>query len=383
MGSFSDSRDVRVLVGNLLQSEAQTLVNTVNCVGVMGKGIALEFKKRFPDMYKDYVRRCELGEVRPGVPYLYRDVLPPQIVNFPTKDHWKSVSRLEDIERGLRYLVGHFQEWNVTSIAVPPLGCGNGQLEWRDVGPLMYRYLGSLDIPVELYAPYGTPPRQLSIDYLSQGKIPTRNCSYEKGYTKKKLQPAWVALVDIVARLEAQPYCWPVGRIIFQKIAYVATREGLPTGLRYTRGSFGPFCSDLKTVETELVNNNLLKEKRLGKMFKISVGPNYLRIRKGYEADISRWSSIIDKTTDLFARMDTNQAEITATVLFAADELSTRSQTKPTEGDVLAAVKQWKRKRRPPLDEAELASAIRNLAILCWLDVEYDSTLSILTEDVV
>ena len=89
----------KVLIGNLFETDAQTLVNTVNCVGVMGKGIALEFKKRFPEMYNDYVERCKRNQVRLGEPYIFRSLFPPHIINFPTKDHWRSVSRLSDIVR--------------------------------------------------------------------------------------------------------------------------------------------------------------------------------------------------------------------------------------------------------------------------------------------
>jgi len=109
---------IRPLVGNIFESEAQTLVNTVNCVGIMGQGLALEFKKLFPDMYEDYVVRCEAKEVRLGEPYLYRGLLPPWILNFPTKDHWRSVSRLSDIVAGLEYLEKHYREWEITSLAV-------------------------------------------------------------------------------------------------------------------------------------------------------------------------------------------------------------------------------------------------------------------------
>jgi O-acetyl-ADP-ribose deacetylase (regulator of RNase III) len=108
-----------------LRARTQTLVNTVNCVGVMGKGIAATFKKRYPAMFDDYVRRCEHGEVRLGEPYLWTGT-EPWVLNFPTKDHWRSVSRLEDIERGLEYLVEHYQQWGIQSLAVPPLGCGRG-----------------------------------------------------------------------------------------------------------------------------------------------------------------------------------------------------------------------------------------------------------------
>ncbi|HKB91088.1 MAG TPA: macro domain-containing protein, partial [Opitutaceae bacterium] len=105
---------MKILIGDILQSKTQTIVNTVNCVGIMGKGIALEFKNKFPDMYEDYLQRCQRGEVRPGIPYLYRSLLPPQIINFPTKDHWKSVSKISDIARGLEYLTKHYQEWGIT-----------------------------------------------------------------------------------------------------------------------------------------------------------------------------------------------------------------------------------------------------------------------------
>src|SRR6266542_559194 len=159
---------MRILVADILESKAQTLINTVNCVGVMGKGIALEFKERFPEMFDDYVKRCAAKEVRPGIPYLYKRLLPPNIINFPTKDHWKSVSKISDIERGLQYLSSHYKEWEVSSLAIPPLGCGNGQLEGKTVGPLIYRYAHQMDIPVELYASFGTPPRELTIDFLSQ-----------------------------------------------------------------------------------------------------------------------------------------------------------------------------------------------------------------------
>jgi O-acetyl-ADP-ribose deacetylase (regulator of RNase III) len=150
------------VIGNLFTSSAQSLVNTVNCVGVMGKGVALEFKKRYPAMHEDYVQRCERKAVRLGEPYLYEDSSGIKTINFPTKDHWRSPSRLQDIERGLDFLVHHIADWKVTSTALPPLGCGNGGLEWAEVGPLVFRKLSTLPIDVELYAPYGTLGRVTS-----------------------------------------------------------------------------------------------------------------------------------------------------------------------------------------------------------------------------
>jgi O-acetyl-ADP-ribose deacetylase (regulator of RNase III) len=158
---------MNILVGDILQSKAQTLINTVNCVGVMGKGIALEFKRRFPKMFDDYVKRCERREVKPGVPYLYKTQSLPQIINFPTKDHWKQDSRFADIERGLQLLLSQYKEWDVTSIAIPALGCGNGRLEWGAIGPLIHRYASQMDIPVELYAPQGLSLKESKIEFLS------------------------------------------------------------------------------------------------------------------------------------------------------------------------------------------------------------------------
>jgi len=161
---------VKVRIGDIFKSQSQTLVNTVNCVGVMGKGLALEFKRRFPDMYDDYVRRCRAGEVKLGKPYLYRALTLPWVLNFPTKGHWRSVARLADIIRGLEYLEGHYREWGITSLVVPALGCGLGHLEWRVVGPTLCRHLNRLDIPAELYAPPGTPGDELQLIFLEQGR---------------------------------------------------------------------------------------------------------------------------------------------------------------------------------------------------------------------
>jgi len=191
------------------------------------------------------------------------------------------------------------------------------------------------------------------------------------------LNPAWIALVEILRRIEEQPYHWPVGRTIFQKIAYVATQQGLPTGFVYQEGSFGPFSKELKNAETKLVNSNLLQEERLGRMFKVKVGPNYIRVKKDFDAELSKWMAIIEKTMDLFMRMNTDQSEIVATVIFTADSLQKKSAAIPTETQVLESVMKWKQKHRPPLDKLVVASTIRNLGMLRWLNVKLDAALPV------
>jgi O-acetyl-ADP-ribose deacetylase (regulator of RNase III) len=145
---------LKILVGDLFASQAQTLVNAVNCVGVMGRGLALEFKKRFPQMFEDYVERCRHNQVRLGEPYVFRDRSGVMVMNFPTKGHWRSSSRLIDIEQGLDYFLAHYADWGVSSVAFPALGCGYGGLAWAEVEPVMYGKLRDLPIAVEVYVPH-------------------------------------------------------------------------------------------------------------------------------------------------------------------------------------------------------------------------------------
>ncbi|MEX2181908.1 MAG: macro domain-containing protein [Gemmatimonadaceae bacterium] len=138
--------------GNLFESPAQTLVNTVNTVGAMGKGIALQFKRYFPEMFTEYQRFCEAGKLQIGTLHLYQ-TRHKKILNFPTKQEWRRPSKLEYVERGLDTFVRIWREAGIHSIAFPPLGCGNGELSYDDVRPLMERYLSNLPIPVFLYPP--------------------------------------------------------------------------------------------------------------------------------------------------------------------------------------------------------------------------------------
>ncbi len=133
-----------------LDSNAQTVVNTVNCVGVMGKGIAAEYKDRYPEMFKAYKVICDNGELSPGRLWLWKG--PSQwVLNFPTKVHWRQPSRLEWIEAGLEKFASEYETRGITEISFPRLGCGHGNLKWSDVKPLMERYLSCLPISVYVH----------------------------------------------------------------------------------------------------------------------------------------------------------------------------------------------------------------------------------------
>ena len=139
---------IRYTTGDILAEDAEALVNTVNCVGVMGRGIALQFKKAYPQNFQAYAEACERGEVQPGRMFVYETgalTNPRYIVNFPTKRHWRSNSRMADIDSGLRDLTNVIRERGIRSIAVPPLGSGLGGLEWRHVRPRIEQALSEFD----------------------------------------------------------------------------------------------------------------------------------------------------------------------------------------------------------------------------------------------
>jgi len=134
--------------GTVFNTPAKTIVNTVNCVGVMGKGLALEFKLRYPKMFEEYKKHCKTEEMKIGKIKLYKNSEDLWIMNFPTKDHWRSPSKIEYIEAGLKYFVSNYKKVNIESIAFPKLGTNNGGLKWKDVNALMEKYLSKLDIDV-------------------------------------------------------------------------------------------------------------------------------------------------------------------------------------------------------------------------------------------
>lgn len=364
-----------VKIGNIFESKAHTLVNTVNCVGVMGKGIAKEFKKHYPDMFKDYAARCEDGLVQLGKPYhftnLFGDI---SIVNFPTKKHWRSPSRLSDIEKGLEYFIMHYKEWGIQSVAFPPLGCGNGGLEWQAVGPLMYQKLGNLDIPFEIFAPYGTVSSQLSDIFLSQ---PSGAKANTVGLQHQALRDEWLALLEVVYLLAQQPYAKPVGRTIFQKISYIVTELGLETGFSFHQGSYGPFSAEVKNALTILANANLIQEAQLGPMKAITTSEEYESRRNDILVRLIPFNKKIDKTVDLFSRIkNTDQAEEVTTVLYTARKLKQeRGDDAVSEQEVLDFITGWKKKMQTPEKAETLSGAIRNLQMLGWLKLDYSESL--------
>jgi len=157
--------------GDIFKSEAQVIVNTVNCQGVMGKGLALAFKQKYPAMFNVYQQECRTGKLRIGKPTLFQKST-PWILNFPTKDSWRANSKIEYLEKGLEFLVAHYKNAGIKSIAFPKLGAQNGKLSWDEVGPVMAQYLSQLDIDVYIYITEGD--REYQYDPLQDSKAKER-----------------------------------------------------------------------------------------------------------------------------------------------------------------------------------------------------------------
>jgi len=277
---------------------------------------------------------------------------------------------------GLEYLEGHYKDWEIRSLAVPPLGCGNGQLEWRVIGPILLRHLRRLAIPVELYAPHGS-------SLLDEHQLELLDRTDDRDSEQWRLEPWLVAIAETVRRLESQRYHWPVGRVMLQKIVYFATVAGLPTGLEFERSSFGPFAPDLKAAVGRMQNNGLLMEQPRGRMIEMRTGPALDDALGSYNDQLEQWSDLIDRLVDLAARFDRNGAEIAATVHYATEELRGRLGHSPTVVEVITHVEEWKSRRSPKLERDAILGAIVNLGTRGWLQVDPDSATAQAVDDMV
>lgn len=348
-------------IGNIFESKANTLVNTVNCVGVMGKAVAYEFKKRYPAMYKEYVLLCKQGKVVVGKPYCYRVDNEMSIINFPTKDHWRSPSKLSYIIDGLNWFVKNYKSLNIVSVAFPALGCGNGGLPWSVVGPLMYNKLKSLPIDVEIYAPYGTTAEQITEKYLCDNYIDVEEMTFDKN--RISINKYWYLILYVIKQLNNDVYSLNVGRTIYQKICYLLTYVGLPMGFEFKKANYGPYSSQAKQALFSLSNANLISERSLGKMVEMVVNIDFKLNESNYSNDELYKTN---RVYDLMSRIKCNeQAEIIATIIYAFEQLSNKNNN-VTEKMIYEYVISWKPHWKGDKDN-KILNLISELACLDWI----------------
>ncbi|MXY79366.1 MAG: macro domain-containing protein [Chloroflexi bacterium] len=220
--------------GDVTKADAEALINTVNCVGVMGRGIALQFKRRYPANFRAYAAACNRGEVEPGRVFVFETgqlTNPRYIINVPTKRHWRAKSRLEDIDSGLESLAEAISTRRIRSVAIPPLGCGMGGLDWDEVRPRIETALSALpDVRALVFEPSGAPerlPRTSEAPRMTAGRA------------------SLIGLLDRYLRGSFEP---SATLLELHKLLYFLQESGHDMRLRYTRATYGPYAENLRHV---------------------------------------------------------------------------------------------------------------------------------------
>lgn len=222
------------VTGNLLEADAEAYVNTVNTVGVMGKGIALQIRQAFPKVFDEYRRAVKRGEVQPGRMHVVAtgNVTNPRfIINFPTKQHWRGKAKLEFIKEGVVDLVRVIKQHRLGSVAVPPLGCGSGGLQWSEVRPVIVSALAGLEgVRVLLYAPVGAPAADKMPVATKRPKLTTARAAYLRLFENYAIPGYRLTMLEV------------------EKLAYFLQSAGEMLRLRFAAGPYGPYAEQMQHV---------------------------------------------------------------------------------------------------------------------------------------
>ncbi|MER6782728.1 MULTISPECIES: macro domain-containing protein [unclassified Streptomyces] len=344
--------------GNLLNAEVDALVNTVNTVGVMGKGVALQFKQAFPENFKFYKAACEHGEFSLGEVLVFDSgKLGSQryIVNFPTKGHWRSRSKLRDVDSALSALVQAIKEYRIQTIAIPALGCGNGGLDWPEVRALVYEKLSHIEgIRVLLYPPQGAPA-------AASMKVATK---------RPRMSHGRAALIGLMGRYaEARVFEDPdapsgASLLEIQKLMYLLQESGEPLRLAYEKGRYGPYAENLNHV-LQAVEGHYLRGfgDRTASVLKLDPLEILPGARDEAEALLStaletrsRCDSVIEATEGFQSAYG---LELLATVHWAAKTEGLRAGDDLKQ--VVEVVHEWSRRKKFLFTEPHIARAWRRL----------------------
>lgn len=318
--------------GNLLEAQTEALVNTVNTVGVMGKGIALMFKERFDDNYRQYAAACKDKLVRTGQMFITEPNEldgPRWIVNFPTKQHWRASSRLEWVVEGLQDLRKFLIENQVRSIAIPPLGAGNGGLDWKVVKPEIQRALGDLDIAITVFEPtqtYQNVAKRAGVEQLTAARA----------LIAELVRRYWVLGMEC-SLLEIQKLAWFLERAIERR-----QPGDNPLNLQFQANKFGPYAHNLTKLLDRLDGSYLRSDKRIADADPFDViwfndeRKDYVQ---GYlRSEAKAYAAALEETTAL---IDGFESPFGMELLSTVDWLLSREDVAPTVSAVREGLKYW------------------------------------------
>ncbi|MCX5670707.1 MAG: macro domain-containing protein [Planctomycetota bacterium] len=343
---------IELTQGNILEANAEALVNTVNCEGYMGKWIALQFKQAYPENFRAYERACHAHEVQPGRMFTVATghmVNPKYIINFPTKRHWRGASRIEDIRTGLKALVQEVKRLGIQSIAVPPLGCGNGWLNWWEVRPMIEQALQAVpDVRVLLFEPRGAPDAKA---------MPVRT-------ERPKMTPGRALVIKMMQDYAALGYSRTLLEI--QKLAYFLQEAGEPLRLRYEAGLYGPYAANLNKV-LERIEGHFIRGYGDSQTpeTEIELLPDAIEEAEAFLAGRQDSNTRLQRVADLIDGFETPYGmELLSTVHWVA-----RHQ-KPSAANVdeaVAAVHAWSDRKRQMFKSDHIRVAWRRLQEQGWL----------------
>lgn len=332
--------------GDMFAEPVEALVNTVNCVGVMGKGVALEFKKRWPGNFKAYKKACDAQNLRPGriltfdTGQLFANDGPRYLVNFPTKDHWRSPSKIEYIETGLDALVAEISALNIRSIAIPPLGCGNGGLDWADVKPLIISKLGSLDdVNIVIFGP------------KDSGDLPkfSETSPLEMTYPRAMLLKSF-------AELEVY-FSGAFDRISMQKVIYFLQALSVDFKLQFQRNHYGPYSDQLKTAFGRFEKAGLINGFSSGD-YLTHVTPAGVAVADEFlQKNNDHGDEVVEKLSHLIQGYESPYG---LELLSSVHWLAQHEKCYPVE-KIIVEMQSWNEEKRNKFDEASIRVAYERL----------------------
>ena len=339
--------------GDILAEHTEALVNTVNCVGIMGRGIALQFKKAFPDNFKAYATACEREEVRPGHLFVYETgnlTNPRYIINFPTKRHWRGNSRMEDIESGLVALAQEIKARNVHSIAIPPLGSGLGGLNWIDVRSRIEKALRRFsDLRIIIFEPNDAADVRKRV----------------RNQKAPQMTAGRAALVSLMNRYLCGLLDPFVTLLEVHKLMYFMQLAGEPLQLKYRKAPYGPYAENLRhvlhAVEGHLVFGYADGGDAPNKRLKLV--PGAIQDADAFLERHTETRSRFSRVADLVAGFETPFGlELLSTVHWVIENEDVK-----TVEDVVAQTYQWNdRKKR--FSRRQIALAVDVLSRKNWID---------------
>ncbi|MEY4561772.1 MAG: hypothetical protein RLZZ618_1049 [Pseudomonadota bacterium] len=344
---------IKLTSGDLLkQHDVDAIVNTVNCVGVMGKGIALQFKNKWPANFTEYAAACKAGEVRPGRMFIHDAgalATPHYIVNFPTKDHWRGASKIEYIRDGLVDLITQVERLGIRAIAIPPLGCGNGGLDWAQVRPLIESAFTVLpEVEVRLFEPSATPAAK----------------TMEVRTKRPRMTPGRAAIVKVLATYRELSY--GLSKIEVQKLAYFLQEAGEPLKLQFVKHHYGPYSDALRhalnTMEGHFIRG-------LGDgVVEAEIEPMQDAIAEAeafiFNEEHANLSGHVERVERL---IDGYQSSYGMELLASVHWVATQESGARTVDEAILAVHQWNDRKRAIMRPEHIQSAWQRLSSEGWL----------------